>query len=346
VFLALTEPGWEQPLQDELQQRFSPSARMLVPGALLIEEDLHPAQTPWLAWARQTLPRAEILNAPSINRWAELIGQRVIESLKEYTGPWRLLLSSLAPEARLLSPRRIELIEAAVWDYLKRRQKRLLKTVVQEPTPFSSETALLQIAWQNETVGYWSGLLPIEQQQWRRSVSHYPAGLIPIAQDKSAPARAFAKLVEAELQLGQAIHAGQQCVDLGAAPGSWTWWAIQQGAAVLAIDRSPLRDDLMQHRRVTFQQGDALAYRPEQPIDWLLCDVAAFPERIYELLEHWLLPRHCRAFVVTIKFRGQEDYQLLPRFAALLEQSGYEFLLRRMNANKNEVTALGYWTQS
>ena len=59
-------------------------------------------------------------------------------------------------------------------------------------------------------------------------------------------------------------------------------------AQVVAVDRSPLRDDLMHHARVEFRPGDAFGFEPPRAVDWLLCDVIAAPERTAALLLAWL----------------------------------------------------------
>jgi 23S rRNA (cytidine2498-2'-O)-methyltransferase len=139
----------------------------------------------------------------------------------------------------------------------------------------------------------------------------------------------------------RAIAKDETCVDLGASPGSWTWWALERGARVTAVDRSPLRDDLMRHPQMTFVRGDAFEFQPEEPVDWLLCDVIAFPERSIELLERWLRERWCRLFCVTLKFRGADEYVHLEAARQMLLASGAAFQLRRLSSNKNEVTAFG-----
>ena len=98
----------------------------------------------------------------------------------------------------------------------------------------------------------------------------------------------------------------------------------------------------MAHPRLTFVRGDAFRYAPsDRPVDWLLSDVVAFPERTMELLAQWLREGWCRRFVVTVKFRGEEDYPRLERLKRLLADSGAEFQLRRLGSNRNEVTAFG-----
>lgn len=344
LLVALCEPGWEEPLATELRAEFQTgSSQLPLRGIVTLPNwfEFTPNTRPALVWSRQALPHAEQLAAPSINQWVEILGQRIIAALANEQGPWTFLIGAAVPEINAVSPRRISLIEEGLRDWLKRKQKRLLKTLAPPGAPWNEIGNLLQVAWTDATTAYWSCCSSSEVQQVRAALSRFPAGLPPIASDLQAPARAFAKLVEAQQRLGRAIQRGETCVDLGASPGGWTWVAVQQGASVTAIDRSPLRADLMRHAKVEFVKGDAFAYEPPQPVDWLLCDVAAFPQRTLELLAQWLGRRWCRNFVVTTKFRGQEGYELLPAYKQLLRDSGYEFQLRRLNANKNEMTSMG-----
>ena len=158
--------------------------------------------------------------------------------------------------------------------------------------------------------------------------------------DKSAPSRAFAKLVEAELRFGRRILPGEVCVDLGASPGGWTWAARQRGAKVVAVDRSPLRDDLMNDSAVTFVRGDAFGYEPSRPVDWLVCDVIAAPERSIELVLEWARRRWMRHFVVTIKLRVG-DHPKLDRLKAELPAWSDDWYLTHLCANKHEACVFG-----
>jgi 23S rRNA (cytidine2498-2'-O)-methyltransferase len=177
--------------------------------------------------------------------------------------------------------------------------------------------------------------------QFRRVVSPFPKGEIPVASDKAPPSRAFAKLLEAEQRLGCRIAPGETCVDLGASPGSWTYVALQRGARVMAVDRAPLRADLMRHPRLVFRKGDAFAFEPNAPVDWLLCDVIAAPERSVDLVIEWARHRRARRFVVTVKFKGHGEYAVLDRLKHALPPLCDEFFLTRLCANKNEACAFG-----
>jgi 23S rRNA (cytidine2498-2'-O)-methyltransferase len=156
-----------------------------------------------------------------------------------------------------------------------------------------------------------------------------------------APSRAFAKLVEAEQRLGRAIRAGETCVDLGAAPGSWTYTAVNRGAQVVAVDRSPLREDMMRHPQVTFETGNAFSIEPPRAVDWLLCDVIAAPEQTAELLLGWLRRGWCRHFVVTVKLKDSAGADALALLKSELPPLTRELFLTRLCANKKEACAFG-----
>lgn len=241
-----------------------------------------------------------------------------------------------------ISPVRCRYIEQALVALLRKKQRRLLRSLSQDfQSPRQLDEWLLQIGLRTPTAGYISSLAPDSWNHLRRSVSRFPGGIVDAPTDRRAPSRAYAKLAEVEMRLARLILPGETCVDLGSSPGSWAYWALNRGAPVNAVDRSPLRADLMRHERLTFLRGDAFRYRPSEAVDWLLCDIIAFPARSIELLQRWLSEGWCRWFCVTIKFRGHDQYDKLEPLKAWLSAAGHDFFLRRLTANKNEVTIFG-----
>jgi 23S rRNA (cytidine2498-2'-O)-methyltransferase len=107
------------------------------------------------------------------------------------------------------------------------------------------------------------------------------------------------------------------------------------------VDRSPLRPDLMRHPGLRFVKGDAFTFKPDAPVDWLLCDVIATPARSVALLRDWLREKRMCRFVVTIKFKGPPDHTALDDLKTLLPITCGEFSLTRLCANKNEACAIG-----
>jgi 23S rRNA (cytidine2498-2'-O)-methyltransferase len=217
----------------------------------------------------------------------------------------------------------------------------MLRVLRSLPAPFEPRDSLVQLLLTSPDEGLLSVAVAPHPHQFRQTVWPYPKGEIEVANDKAAPSRAFAKLLEAEQRLGRRIGAGERCVDLGASPGSWSYVALNRGAQVTAVDRARLRADLMSHPKLQFIKGDAFAFVPHGRVDWLLCDVIAVPARTVDLLLIWLRERRAAKFIVTIKFKGNEDYRLLERLKYALPPLCEEFFLTHLSANKNEACAFG-----
>lgn len=297
-------------------------------------------EQPLLAFVRQTLPNARELAQVSINGWADQLIEMMIATLPE-DQPWHLHLWPAYGEGKA-GQHRCELIHTALTERLKKRRRSLWRTWQKADAEIDLEThALVQAVLTAPDAGLISVAPAPLLQRLRPILSPHIAGYIPHAEDKAAPSRAFAKVIEAELRLGQRIERGQNCVDLGASPGSWSYVAIQRGAHVIAIDRSPLRDDLMRSPRLQFIQADAFKYKPEKPVDWLICDIIAAPQRSMDLLLEWLREKQMRRFIVTIKFKGTDEYHLLDQLKSEAPALCADFRLTRLCANKNEVTAFG-----
>ena len=332
--LFLTHEKFETPLIDELlpatAQCISP--RMIVSDASLSHSTL-------LAFARQTLPNAQPISLVSINNWADRIIEDIFKELPDHQ-PWRLHVWPDYGQEHA-GQNRCELIRAAVIERLKKRRRRTARLLSDEFVPFSPETSLVQCLLTSPETGWLSVSAAPQPLQLRAIMSPFTQGYVPWAEDRNAPSRAFAKLVEAEQHLGHKITEGQTCVDLGASPGSWSYVALQRGAYVTAIDRSELREDLMRHPRLKFEATDAFKYKPQSPVDWLVCDVIAAPQRSIDLLLEWLAEACMRHFVVTIKFKGGEDYGVLDQLKKEAPQYCGDFRLKRLCANKNEVSAFG-----
>jgi len=374
----LCAEGSEHELRVELAREFpGKTVESPHPGIVAVDFPVPPRnRLPLLAFSRQWLPNAEPAHAESINAWARLLFEKIAGSLPDRQ-PWQLHLApqygavaaprigarawhsltrrgpQAAAEARREiaagRPRveadagrhRCELICARLRETLRDRRRGLLRGWIEETAPFARDHSLVQLVLTSPDRGCLSvapAPLPWEQ---RHLISAFPKGQIPVAEDQAAPSRAFAKLAEAELRLNRAIKPGETCVDLGAAPGSWTYWALRRGARVIAVDRAPLREDLHRHPNVRFQTGDAFSFRPANPVDWLLCDVIAPPVQSAKLLVEWVRQSWCRYFVVTLKMREAEGMAALDLVKRELEPPRCELFLTKLCSNKKEVCAFG-----
>lgn len=108
----------------------------------------------------------------------------------------------------------------------------------------------------------------------RARVNDWPMGIARLRMPPGAPSRSTLKLAEAfDVFLGERasdlLRPGMRAVDLGAAPGGWTWQLVQRGIAVTAIDNGPLKGTVRGDALVTHLREDAFRWRPRRAADWV-----------------------------------------------------------------------------
>jgi 23S rRNA (cytidine2498-2'-O)-methyltransferase len=151
------------------------------------------------------------------------------------------------------------------------------------------------------------------------------------------PSRAYLKLWEALTLLGTWPEPGATCLDLGAAPGGWTFALARLGARVIAVDKAPLDPAVAALPGVTWRDGSAFALDP-MPCDWLFCDVIAYPARLLELVHRWIAAGVVARIVCTLKFQGATDHAAAEAFSAIPGGT-----LKHLFHNKHELTF--FWRQ-
>lgn len=187
----------------------------------------------------------------------------------------------------------------------------------------------------------------------------HPAGMANVDIVEDVPSSAYRKLLEA-LECQQVLppkaaspfDGVPPVVDLGACPGGWTAALRLMGCKVIAVDRSPLQDYLMQDDMVEFVKGDAFTYEPPwssksndlqtaPPGTWMVSDVIAYPERVAELLDRWCGGKWAGRIVVTAKFQGESiPWDALDAAVKVATDHGYDCRVKHFFNNKNEVTVM------
>ena len=281
------------------------------------------------------LPNAITLKEDSIGNQASKISELILQELGKEKS-LALNVFSLTEKYGVITNGRAEIMREKIIKKLRKQNISLKRSV---PV---SEKAQVQILINRDRSLLFSLIKKEEMESYAQLLSPFPGGFTTVKEDKSAPSRAYRKIVEAQKVLGREMEKGQQIVDLGACPGGWTYIARNQGARVVAIDRSELREDLMDDNDVDFISEDAFKYQHPQVVDWVVSDVICTPHRIFELMENWVKTERCHNFVFTIKFQGTEDYSILIKFHEIIEDTpNYYCLLRQLNTNKNEVMIMG-----
>jgi len=146
------------------------------------------------------------------------------------------------------------------------------------------------------------------------SSAPWPQGIPRLKFPREAPSRSTLKLEEALLTLLDAgererwLKPGMNAVDLGAAPGGWTWQLVRRSLRVTAVDNGPMAAALMQSGLVAHVREDGFRFRPKKPVDWMVCDMVEQPRRIAELVARWFADGWCRHSIFNLKLPMKKRY--------------------------------------
>lgn len=154
--------------------------------------------------------------------------------------------------------------------------------------------------------------------------SPWPMGIPRLRVSKEAPSRSAHKLVEAiealltDKEREASLRAGQRAVDLGAAPGGWSWHLARRGLRVVAIDNGPLAPSAHATGMIQHLKADGFTWRPARPVDWMVCDMVAQPIRVAQLVAEWVAAGRCRHCIFNLKLPMKRRGEELQRCRALI----------------------------
>ena len=318
---------------------------------------------PPLIFERQRLSGARFLRADSVNALVETLLTDLAENgpapsaSTPASSAEPLWLHAFAPEAAQapslagraarvaarLGERNRALPEAGRW--------RLAQVSAQPeqpghgmPHPTPAETV-----WQVCCVpgGAWSAIAPA-----RELIDSRPGGAHRMRMDPGAPSRSYLKIEEALAVTGWRPAPRERVIDLGAAPGGWSYAMLKRGCRVLAVDNGPLKiadlDALpgqLHHLR-----EDGMRFRPPRdwlPADWLLGDMLIAPGACLGLLRKWVDGGWARRFIVNVKLPQKHPLAALaPLREFLAEIPGLQWRMRQLYHDRREVTLMGELTRA
>ena len=178
----------------------------------------------------------------------------------------------------------------------------------------------------------------------------WPMGIPRLRFPHAAPSRSTLKLEEAWHQFiprddwDERLAPAMTAVDLGAAPGGWTWQLVNRHIRVIAVDNGPMAESLMESGLVVHTQADGFTFKPQKPVDWMVCDIVEKPARNAALIETWLGEGLCREAVVNLKLPMKQRYaevtKLLQRIAEGLQARGVKVSIgcKQLYHDREEVT--------
>ncbi|RUO80543.1 23S rRNA (cytidine(2498)-2'-O)-methyltransferase RlmM [Idiomarina tyrosinivorans] len=184
------------------------------------------------------------------------------------------------------------------------------------------------------------------------------AGGIPrLRMPGDAPSRSTLKLDEAfsvfvaKEEHEQRLQSGLRAVDLGAAPGGWTYQLVRRGMMVTAVDNGPMAESLMDTGQVSHVREDGFRYLPKKRnVHWLVCDMVEKPARVGELMTEWLLQDYCKEAIFNLKLPMKQRYlavnEYLQHIKEQLQNEGhgrFELQAKQLYHDREEVTVHARW---
>ena len=166
--------------------------------------------------------------------------------------------------------------------------------------------------------------------------SPFPNGEVNFIENKTEPpSRAYLKLWEIFTLCETYPKPQETAVDLGACPGGWTWVMAKHKVDILAIDKAEITPEIQNMPTVTYENKSGFSLLPQDfpAVDWLLSDMACYPERLYELVQKWLEKGSVKNFVFTIKLQGGNTKESIELFRTIPNSS-----LIHLSCNKHELT--------
>ena len=347
------DPKFESSLSAEMARAGIADTSFIEPGLLRTLQVL-PSDDPLshdYAYALQVLPSAAQIDASSIGALQRGVLDHVAQHDAELRGAARgaLAVHSLVPDLLKGAPRpkarglrRAEMLKAKLVSAL--RAQYAAARPAADGGELETERWLLQLMLLRPDccLASLARVGHAELGTWPRADAEAGLADVDIAEDM--PSSAYRKLLEALSCAGIEVdssttRASRTAVDLGAHPGGWTTALRRHGyGRVTAVDRQPLADRWL-GGGVEFVQGDAFAFEPaEPPVALMASDVAAYPERVPELLERWCSRRWAEDVVVTTKFTGEmPDFDTVDEARRVAAAHGYKSRAKHFFNNKNEL---------
>jgi 23S rRNA (cytidine2498-2'-O)-methyltransferase len=177
-------------------------------------------------------------------------------------------------------------------------------------------------------------------------------GIVRQSIPAEAPSRSTMKLAEAievfmdRSEQTRLLRSGMHAVDLGAAPGGWTWQLVKRGIRVTAVDNGPMKGVLATHPLVQHLKQDGFKYAPRKAVDWLVCDMVEKPSKVATLIGEWFAAGWCKHAIFNLKLPMKQRVAALDSalggIRKRLDEEGinYRMMAKQLYHDREEVTVL------
>ena len=351
--IIICREGYENILRDEMIAKgafpepaglnppiIAPDAGLLVVRAPAETADADRVSAPFI-FEQQRLEAALWFEDQPLKTMARAIVGRLLPAISSQTQPWTLHAFASNPNGAQPLTQRAEHVRQAVLDFCADHFT-VVSRRYREPEAFSATDAFLVLQICVTPGGLWGAVMPS-----RRLSDVRPGGVHRMRFDAKAPSRSYLKIEEVFERMGEAPAPGQRVVDLGAAPGGWSYAFLKRGCRVLAVDNGPLKlKDLgASGGSLTHLRENGISFTPPpawRPLDWMVSDMLIPPGQTLGMFRKWMEHGWMRRFVFNIKLPQQQPYPVLKPIEAYLQnQSGIKFHIRQLYHDRREVTMFG-----
>lgn len=309
--LYLCQHGYEALLGRELTEVGRAVAEKGPGWALTDEADATTEGVADLAFPHLALVAPREFKGESVNALAQQLADFFLESMRgeRIDAAWPCVFSTV-PEVVGLG-RRASAVEKAFEELLRKKLSRVAKLALPELPRGAGPARGLFVFFADFGRVFAARAVVLGGQ--RR-----------MADDIQAPSRSYLKVEEAYIVLGREPQPDETVVDLGAAPGGWSYSAAKRGAKVIAIDNGPLKGGAFGHPLIEHRLEDAFKFQPAltevaegepdeaEVFDWLFCDLVEEPHHVMQnIVTPWLANGWCRHFVINLKFGHVDSLALL-----------------------------------
>ncbi|HEY3391364.1 MAG TPA: SAM-dependent methyltransferase [Lacipirellulaceae bacterium] len=189
----------------------------------------------------------------------------------------------------------------------------------------------------------------IEPGQWwvgyHRAVSwpaRWPGGAIPVKLPDHAVSRAYAKMEEAIQWSDLPLAAGDECVEIGCAPGGASQALLDRGLLVTGIDPADIDPAVLEHPRFRHlkKRGKDVRRHEFFGVRWLAADMNIAPSATLDDIEP--IVTHpgvtIRGMIVTLKLAEWSVAERLPEFVQRVRSWGFrDVRVRQLVTGGQEV---------
>lgn len=333
--LILCRPLYERDLLDELKHRYQYTGPSQTGhGFALVQAQ---PERP-LVFERQRMPRVGFAPMDSLKGDRSSLVQTIFDRLIAEPMPWAPLLFT-QEEAKSKLPVQLEGMFRDL-EKLVYKKAPALKALQRKPENLLAQNRgqILQL-FLCEAGLYYSTARPEEL------TAQTAGGVLRMRFDSGAPSRSYLKVEEALALLKVEPEAGSLVVDLGAAPGGWTYAFAKRNCHVTSVDNGPMKIKGEYGGTVTHLRRDGLTFNPESkylPVQWLIADMLIAPPKALTLLKKWIGQSWCENLIVNIKLPQQNPYMGLGAILDWVDSlPGHQLQIRQLYHDRQEVTVFG-----